>query len=181
MQELNFYESEYVADDEEPRAYPLQTDINDYFTHVGIGWRLDGGRMIARGDDAFERTVGFAEEELRAGGRTTAAGRIRRAIEALSIRPSPDLSGAVSHAISAMECVLHDITGKPQSLSEYLKRHQALFPDTLSKAVDGLWNYANKGARHGREGVEPTREEAEFVVATSAAVTTYLNGKHPRP
>jgi hypothetical protein len=44
-----------------------------------------------------------------------------------------------------------------------------------------LWGYAsNEGARHGKEGVEPPREEAEFIVSIAAALTAYLNRKHPR-
>jgi hypothetical protein len=37
---------------------------------------------------------------------------------------------------------------------------------------------ANEGARHGKQGVEPAREEAELVVNLSASVVTYLNRKH---
>ena len=34
----------------------FQREINDYFEYVGIGWKLEGGKMVARGDDAFART-----------------------------------------------------------------------------------------------------------------------------
>jgi hypothetical protein len=117
---------------------------------------------------------------LNQGGRTTAGERIARAIRNLSIRPNPDLSGAISHATGAIECVLGDITGENLTLGGYLKDNN-LLPPSIKKALEGIWGYAcNEGARHGKEGIEPPREEAEFIVAISAAVTTYLNRKHPR-
>jgi hypothetical protein len=81
-----------------------------------------------------------------------------------------------------MECVLHDITGEEKmKFSGYLQRYPDLVPGGLATTFGGLWGYAsNEGARHGKEGVEPPREEAEFIVAIAAALTTYLNRKHPR-
>ena len=64
------------------------------------------------------------------------------------------------------------------TLGDDLKRHPELF-GSLKKASEGIWGYAsNEGARHGKEGVEPAREEAELVVSVAASVVTYLNRKH---
>jgi hypothetical protein len=178
--QLRFHEREYAEPDDPPRAFQLQQDINNYFLHAGIGWQIVEGEVIARGDDAFEQAVKTAETELNQGGRTTAGERIARAIRNLSVRPNPDLSGAISHATGAIECVLGDITGENLTLGGYLKDNN-LLPTAIKKALGGIWGYASsEGARHGKEGIEPPREEAEFIVAISAAVTTYLNRKHPR-
>jgi len=60
--QLDFYEAELRTDpDEEPRAYPFQNDINDYFRHAGIGWQMVDGKFVARNDDDFESTVRTAE------------------------------------------------------------------------------------------------------------------------
>jgi hypothetical protein len=180
--QLSFHEEQLRTDpDEELRAYPLHHRLNDYFRHAGIGWQMVDGKIIARGDDAFERSVHKAESDLAASGRTTAADRIGKAIRNLSARPEPDYSGAISHATGAIECVLNDITGEQMTLGAYLKRHTDLFPPSIKKALDGIWGYSSEeGARHGQEGVEPPGDDAEFVVALSAAVTTFLNRKHPR-
>jgi len=178
--QLRFHEVEFAEPDDPPKAFPLQKGINDYFAHAGIGWQIIEGEVIARGDDIFEQTVKTAKAELNKGGRTTAGERIARAIHNLSLRPNPDFSGAISHATGAIECVLSDVTGEAMTLGDYLKRYH-LFPGSMKKALEGVWGYAsNEGARHGKEGFEPAREEAEFIVAISAAVTTYLNRKHPR-
>jgi hypothetical protein len=177
---LRFHEEELAQPDETPRAFPLQQGINDYFLHAAIGWQIIDGKVITRGDDAFEQSVKIAETDLNLGGRSTAAERIGRAIRNLSVRPNPDFSGAISHATSAIECVLGDVTGENMTLGEYLKRFD-LIPGSMKKALEGIWGYASsEGARHGKEGAEPPREEAEFIVAVAAAVTTYLNRKHPR-
>jgi len=80
-----------------------------------------------------------------------------------------------------MECVLHDVTQKSMTLGGYIKKHPDLFPGAMKAAFAALWGYTSQeGARHGKEGIEPPREEAEFIVAIAAALTTYLNRKHPR-
>ena len=179
---LDFHDTELHDNEEEYYAYPFQEKLNEYFVHAGIGWQMADGKVIMRGDGAFEHTLQTADSELKASGRTTAAERIESAIRNLSIRPRPDFSGAVDRAANAMECVLQDITGEKQmTFGGYLNRYSHLFPGDLRKAMEGLWRYAcNSGARHGKESVEPARDEAEFFVGVAAALTTFLNRKHPR-
>lgn len=184
---LDFHENflaphEEAEEGEELRTIALQREVNEYFRYAGIGWQMIKGLIVSRGDDAFEVTVKTAESELADGGRVTAADRIAKAIRNLSARPTPDFSGAISHATGAMECVLNDLTGEKKTLGDYLKRYQNLFPGNMREALKALWGFTSQeGARHGQEGVEPPREDAEFVVAIAAAVSTYLNRKHPRP
>jgi hypothetical protein len=180
--QLDFYDSELKTDpEEEARAFPLQRDINNFFTHAGIGWQLVKGEIVTRGDQAFESTVSNAVAVLESAKKPTAAGHLRFALAALSGRPKPDTGGAVAHGTSAVECVLGDITGEAMTLGEYLNKNRRLFPPALKKGLDGIYGYASEeGARHGKEGTEPTREEAEFVVAVCAAVCTLLTRKHPK-
>ena len=86
---------------------------------------------------------------------------------------SPDLTGAISHAFAAMECIIGDIKYTPEEIRQdtrhtfgiYLQRHGDLFPsEDLKDGFQQLWKYANhEGSRHGKEGVEPARDEAELV------------------
>jgi hypothetical protein len=42
-----------------------------------------------------------------------------------------------------------------------------------------MWSYScNEGARHGKEGKEPEREEAELIVGLAATIAIYVNGKN---
>lgn len=182
LTQLDFYEHELRTDPEEdPRSGPLQGSLNDYFVYAGIGWQFVDGKVVARGDEAFESTLNTAVTVLENNSTPTAAGHLRFAIGALSTRPKANTSGAVAHATSAVECVLGEITGTPMTLGKYLDKHPALFHPALKKGLDGVYGYASdEGARHGKEGTEPSREEAEFAVAVCAAVCTLLTRKHAK-
>jgi hypothetical protein len=153
--------------------------VNKALIENNIGWQLVNGQIVVRGDEPFEATLKTAVSALEGDAKPTAAGHLRAAIRALSARPKTNTSGAVAHATSAVECVLGEITGQAMTLGRYLDKHSSLFHPALRKGLDGLYGYASdEGARHGREGTEPARDEAEFVLATCAAVCTLLTRKH---
>ena len=171
-----------------PSAGRFADTMNEAFARWSIGWQLVGGKVIIRGDDAFERTLTVAGQEL--GNRPTARTRIREAINDLSRRPTPDLPGAVFHAFAAMECIIGDIEYTPEEIrtnthhtfGSFLAKHPDLFPgEDFKEAFRLLWKYANnEGSRHGKEGMEPATDEAELIVSLAASLVTYLNRKHPK-
>ena len=162
-------------------APKFENEINEYFVYAEIGWQLRNGVIRTRGDEVFENSVNTAVKALEEDEKPTAAGHILFAIKALSTRPKANTSGAVTHATSAVECVLGEITGAPMGIGDYLKRNPQLFHAALKKGLEGIYGYASdEGARHGKEGTEPTREDAEFVIATCSAVCTLLVRKHPK-
>src|ERR1035438_6156265 len=66
------------------------------------------------------------------------------------------------------------------TLGKYLDRYPKLFHPSLRKALDGIYGFASDaGARHGKEGVEPSYDEAVFVLSTCAAVCTLLTKQPP--
>lgn len=149
--------------------------INEFFLSEGIGWKLESGSVQARGSDDFEAAVGVAEQELERAGRSTAAGEIREALQDLSRRPSPDLTGAVQHGMAALECVARDTSGDCKAtLGQVLQRYAGLIPKPLDKAIEKAWGYASEQGRHIREGRTPDRAEAELIVGIAATVATYL-------
>jgi hypothetical protein len=162
-----------------PHAPVFEREINKYFVHAGIGWQLVNGEIVTRGNEAFEGTVKTAVAVLEKHAKPTAAGHLQFAISALSARPKANTSGAVAQATSAVECVLGEITGQVMTLGKYLDKNPTLFHPALKKGLDGIYGYASdEGARHGKEGTEPTHEDAEFAVAVCAAVCTLLTRKH---
>jgi AbiJ N-terminal domain 4 len=172
--------AEYDADNrgKTPVAPRFVDEINSFFFEKGIGWQLIKGEIVTRGDEAFEGTVRKATKVLEDDEKPTAAGHLRFAVNALSTRPKPNTSGAVAHATSAVECVLGEITGHAMTLGKYLDKYPSLFHPALKKGLDGIYGYASdEGARHGKEGTEPAREEAEFVVVACAAVCCLLTRK----
>lgn len=171
--------------EEEYRAHPFRDAMNEYFVHAGIGWQIDdAGKVVMRGDENFTEALDAATTTLNATQRPTAAEHLQFARQALSERPKLNTSGAVSHATNAVEALLYDITGRPRgkmTLGDYLKEFPDLFRPTIKEALNKIYGYASaEGARHGKEGTQPTPEEARFVVTTCSAICTLLADANPK-
>ena len=137
---------------------------------------MHGGEIVARSDAAFEAAIEGAQRVLKAGGRQTAARELREAMSALSRRPEANLSGAVFHAMGAMEALARHVTGLPKAtFGEIVKRRSTLFPKPLDKAIAMLWGYASNEVRHPSEGRAPSRKEAELIVHLAAATIGYVS------
>jgi len=110
--------------------------------------------------------------------RLTTQNEIHQALSDLSRRPQPDLTGAIQHALVALECIARDVCGDPKAtLGNILKRYPNLVPQPLDTAVEKAWGYASEHGRHLREGREPSLEEAELLVGIASVVATYLSKK----
>ena len=162
-------------------AGQFEAEINEYFREAGIGWQLVGGQIQTRGPEAFESSVSTAVETLKPS-YPTASNEIHEALRDLSRRPEPDATGAIQHAMAALECVSRDICGDPRAtLGEILKRYPGVLPKPLDEAVSKAWGYASEAGRHLREGHAPEREEAELVVGVAATIATYLASRVQKP
>ena len=159
------------------RATEFENSLNEFLAEEGIGWQLTtDSEIVTRGTEAFEAGVHEAVAALEAAGRKTAQGEIHQALADLSRRPEPDLTGAIQHAMAALECVARDAAGDPKAtLGDILKRYPDLIPKPLDTAVEKAWGYASEMGRHIREGREPERKEVELIVGLAATVATYLS------
>ena len=83
------------------------------------------------------------------------------------------MTGAIQHAMSALECTAREVTGKRNLTLGRLVPRLDLTPP-LDGAVDKLWGYASERARHIREGQCVTTEEAELVVTLACSLCTFL-------
>lgn len=156
----------------------FEEELNRYFRKAGIGWQLVDGELLVRGPEAFEESVRAARSTLEDRGHDTAQREINEALRDLSRRPEPDLTGAVQHAMAALECVAREVTGdRNATLGEILKKHPNLFPRPVDQALGKLWGYASEYGRHLREGREPDEAEAELVVGLASVAATYAAKK----
>ena len=158
-------------------------NVNELFDEENIGWQFKiaptefGGapQIVVRGDEAFEKTVEDAGLALNANNQTAARTELREAIHDLSRRPAPDLTGAIHHAIAALECVAKEICREPgETLGQIAKKHPDRFPSPLGDAVSKLYGFASDRGRHVTEGKMPRQQEAQLVVSISAALTAFL-------
>jgi len=149
--------------------------LNEYFVEAGVGWRMADGLLEARGSEAFGVVVDGAGECLGDAELATARQEIHEALRDLSCRPEPDLTGAIQHAMAALECAAREAVGaRRATLGEVLKRNPDLFPRPLDEGLSKLWGYASETGRHLREGGAASRAEVELVVGVAAAACAYL-------
>ena len=161
-----------------PDPIKFEAEINEYFAERGIGWKLEDAVITVRGPQTLERSLVEAGDSLTKAGLPTAANELREAVSDLSRRPTPDVTGAIQHAMASLECVARSACGDEKAtLGDVIKRHGDLIPRPLDEAIVKLWGFASENARHIREGREPTYADAELVVSVAAAAGNYLARK----
>ena len=140
---------------------------------------MNNGKIQYRGSDAFSHATKETVAALRDSGRSQAAKEIKEALADISRRPEPDITGAVHHAMAALEATARDITGEPKSTLGELIRPLNLKPP-LNKAIGKLWGYASNEARHGSEASSLDELEAELMVLVASSICTFLVKSHNR-
>lgn len=153
-------------------AVTYENRLNSFFRENGIGWEMQEGRIVARGSEAFGVTSRTAAQEMEATGRSTAAREIHEALADISRRPNADVTGAIQHAMAALECVAREVSGSTETLGKLVAKLG--LPKPLDSAIEKLWGFASEQGRHIREGRNPRFEEAELVVTVASAVSVYL-------
>ena len=162
----------------EYRPEDFEREINKLFKDKGIGWQLVDGKVKVRGPAVLERIVDEATQNLRLSRLVTAAGELEQAIDDLSGRPEPDVTGAVQHALAAVECSAREVTkNRKATLGDLIKHTAGFFPAPLDQAVEKIWGFASERGRHLQEGREPNFEEARLVVGLAAALSSYIATK----
>ena len=150
----------------------FETQLNQLFREQGVGWEMKQGSLVARGSEVFGMATGHATGVMQAAGTPTAAKEIHEALTDISRRPHADVTGAIQHAMAALECVAREVDGSSDTLGSIINRLN--MPAPLDKALHQLWGFASQQGRHIREGREPRFEEAELVVTVACAVSVYL-------
>lgn len=155
-------------------------EMNRFFRVVGVGWQLVNSRVEMRGSEVFEIAVRHGQDELRQQGRTTAANELHEALNDLSRRPVPETTGAIQHAMAALECVTRDVIGSKDTLGQLVQRNAGIFPPPIDQIVEKAWGYTSNYGRHLTEGMPPQFEEAELMVGISGVLCRYLSRRVPR-
>ncbi|MGA7410150.1 MAG: hypothetical protein WBW33_06670 [Bryobacteraceae bacterium] len=156
------------------KASEFEETVNQALESEQIGWRLVRGRAAWVGDPNFVSAMAAAVKDTSGSGLESASEHFQHAMTALSQRPDANCHAAVSHANNALECVFHAWSGKGQTLGEHLRAHRLQLHPALIKTLEGLWGFASDTARHGKEGVAPSLDEAVFCVSTAAAACSLL-------
>ncbi|MBY5834888.1 hypothetical protein HFN47_36065 [Rhizobium leguminosarum] len=138
---------------------------------MGVGWRLEDSKFVARGSEPFNVAIHDVVVTVAQAGTPTAANEIHEAIKDISRRPVADITGAIQHAMAALECVAREIDDCKETLGKIINRLG--LPAPLDRALHSLWGFASEQGRH-IQGRTPRFEEAELVVTVASAVSVYL-------
>lgn len=164
---------------ESPEAQRFEQGFNQLCREHGIGWKMENGGIFARGDEGFELAVQQAKQTMNDHGNNTAREELHEALQDISRRPKADVTGAIQHAMAALECVARDVGQTKETLGRAVKSLH--LPSPLDATVGQLWGFSSNQGRHLLEGNEPDFDEAELVVGLAASLSIYIlrKGKGP--
>jgi hypothetical protein len=153
----------------------FQSNINRAFLQKGVGWQLTDGKIEIRGSETFESGIRTAIALSVTDDRQTAHNELKEALQDLSRRPNPEITGAIQHGMAALECIARATTGETNlTLGEWMKKNRAMFPSPIDVVAEKLWGYTSEFGRHLKEGKSPSVEEAELVIGLIGALAVYL-------
>lgn len=114
-------------------------------------------------------------------GSSSVRSHLKRSLELLTDRNSPDYRNSIKESISAVEAICQEITGKTSAtLSQCLgsiKEKRNIHP-ALEQSLLKLYGFTSDsgGIRHAMSDADvmPTYSEAKFMLVSCSAVTNYL-------
>lgn len=147
--------------------------INSIFIDTGAGWQfVAGDGIVIRGDADFEEAVQTSQSALSHTGYDIAAKEIKEALGDLSRRPDADLTGAIHHALGAVEATARYISGNNDDLGKLASKIG--LPSPLDDALKKMWGFSSNFGRHVSPTKVPTAQEAQLIVHLSSAYCRYL-------
>lgn len=155
-----------------PEAERFEQRFNQLCQEHGIGWKMEEGSILARGNEGFEQAVKQAHDTMLSYGIHTAREELHEALQDISRRPKADVTGAIQHAMAALECVARDVGQTKETLGKAVKSLN--LPSPLDTTVGQLWGFSSNQGRHLLEGKEPDFDEAELMVGLSASLSVYI-------
>jgi hypothetical protein len=153
-------------------------EINDFFIENGIGWILIDGLIEVRGPKHFQQFIKKSIESLSTAGLNTAHSELQEALHDLSRRPNPDITGAIHHAMGALESTVRNVCdNEKMTLGELIKKNKNIFPCPLGEVVLKSWGYASESGRHIKEGGTASYEEAMLILGLASTLCIFLSAK----
>lgn len=166
---VSFIEGTYGYD----RTVEFADRVNQIFVDTGAGWQLVAGEgIVIRGDADFEEAVQESQSQLSATGYEVASKEICEALSDLSRRPEADLTGAIHHALGALEATARYVAGNNDDLDKLASKIGLRPP--LDEALKKMWGFSSNFGRHVSPTKVPSAEEAQLIVHLSSAYCRFL-------
>lgn len=151
--------------------------FNDLFQREYVGYRFIDGMITpitAKEEaEAIEEAIKGSDEAIRI--------HLRKALNNISDRETPDYENSIKESISAVEAECCRIVGKKATLGDALKMLEdagIVIHKALRGAFNNLYGYTcdAKGVRHAGDlgGANATFAEAQFMLVSCSAFINYL-------
>ncbi len=159
----------------------LEEAINRVLEEEHAGYRFVSGKITPITSEVETLNIEQALESVKAEQFNTVREHLKKALSLFSDREAPDYENSIKEAVSALEALARELTGKDNAtlgkvipgLGKRLKLHPALV-----EAIKNLYGYASdeSGIRHSKkEGrPSPTQADARLILVLASALANYL-------
>jgi hypothetical protein len=162
------------------RSYEFALSLSILFTEENLGYQFTQGKIDKIHPEIIQITINEVRVLLKEPEFKGADYLFEKAIKALNIRPKPDAENCVKDAVAAIESVGRAIINDKNALLDDIIRSltkKGIIPKPLNLVIDKLYAYRGNepGVSHGAVEIpKVTVDEAEFILAVSAAAIIYL-------
>ncbi|MBA7664993.1 hypothetical protein ES703_73059 [subsurface metagenome] len=154
-------------------------EVNALFREEQLGFEMRDGKIEKVGSGFIDAKVKEARYLLKEP-EFKADEHFEKAIKALNVRPNSDVENCIKDAVASIESVGRIIVGNEKALLDDIIKDmtkKGAIPKPLDQAIQKVYAYRGNepGVAHGAVGAsQVTVDEAEFVLAMSAAIIIYL-------
>lgn len=164
----------------------LAQEVNTLFREEQLGFEIRDGKVEKVGSGFIDAKVKEARYLLKEPEFKSADELFEKAIKALNERPNPDAENCIKDSVATVESVGKIIRkDKDARIDDIIKSaiQKGIIPKLLGDPIIKLYAYRGNEPAVAHGGIEPskvTEDEAEFVLAMSAAIIIYLVKKRSK-
>jgi len=164
----------------------FSNQVNAFFREEQLGFEFKDGKVEKVGSGFIDAKVKEARYLLKEPEFKGADEHFEKAIKALNVRPNPDVENCIKDAVAAIESVGRIMVGDEKALLDDIIKDmtkKGVIPKPLDQTIQKIYAYRGDqpGVAHGLVGASKvTIDEAEFVLAMSAAIIIYLVKKRSK-
>jgi len=164
----------------------LSIEINTLFREEQLGFEMRDGKIEKVGSGFIDAKIKEARYLLKEPEFKSADELFEKAIKALNERPNPDIENCIKDAVATVESVGKIIRkDKNARIDNIIKDaiQKGVIPRLLGDPVIKLYAYRGDEPAVAHGGIEPSKvtiNEADFVLAMSAAIIIYLIKKRSK-
>ena len=154
--------------------------VNTLFREERLGFEMREGKVEKVGSGFIDAKVKEARYLLKGQEFKGADELFEKAIKALNERPKPDVENCIKDAVATVESVgkiiRKDKKARIDNIIKYAVQKEVI-PYLLGEPIIKLYAYRGDEPAVAHGGIEPSKvtiDEAEFVLAMSAAIIIYL-------